>query len=431
MSTQALITPFVQCLQCHFAFVNLFLCEYYLVTGDREVLPEIQRLTGNLVAGQGPLGTWGHSFVNPTTDRLQGYGAVNAIGVPAATSLVLAKECGVELSGLEESITLSATFFRRHVGLGAIPYGDGPPNLEYGHDDNGKNSAAALFFNLLGDQAAADYYTCTALAAFGADREQGHTGNFFNMLWSLPAVSLAGSEATGAWLEEFGWYYDLARDPEYRFPYQGSPREKAKSPHSSWNCPGAYLLHYTLPLKKLRLKKLRLTGRERSRVETFSPEKIEACLAAGKFQAQKASDEELREALSSWSPVVRRNAANEVRKRNQSDQSPSKLSPTNPLKKVAALRLNKDYKSCIPSLADPDLRVRLAAMEQLARLNKEKAIGDIFEHLAKTPDESPVFTQGDRQHLLSSLHPARRRREAPPCSQEPPRHNRSYRDLAQ
>lgn len=371
----------------HFSFANIFLCEYYLVTGDSQVLPEITRLTGNLVSGQGPLGTWGHSFVNPSSDRLQGYGAVNAVGVPAAISLVLAKECGIELSGLEESITLSATFFRRHVGLGAIPYGDGPPNLEYGHDDNGKNSAAALFFNLLGDQAAADYYTCTALAAFGSDREQGHTGNFFNMLWSLPAVSLAGPQATGAWLQEFGWYYDLARDPEYRFPYQGYPRERANSAHSSWNCPGAYLLHYALPLQKIRL-----TGRGRTVVEPFSKEKIAACLAAGKFRAHDASEAELTAALASWSPVVRRAAAKEARQRGVS-QPPSNLGSANPLERVAALRLSKDYKSSLRGLEDGDLRVRLTALEQLARLNKEQAIGDLFSHLAKNPDESPVFTQ--------------------------------------
>ena len=70
---------------------------------------------------------------------------------------------------------------------------------------------------------ATKYYTRTAMAAYGSDREQGHTGNFFNMFWSLPAVALGGAESTGMWLNEFGWYYDLARDPSHRYRYQGYP----------------------------------------------------------------------------------------------------------------------------------------------------------------------------------------------------------------
>ena len=179
--------------------------------------------------------------MDPTNQRLRGYGAVNAVGVPVVMSLVLAKECGVDIKDLDQTISDSAEFFRRHVGLGAIPYGDGPPTTKYGHDDNGKNSAAALFFNMLGDKVATRYYTRTAMAAFGSDREQGHTGNFFNMLWSLPAVALGGEESTGMWLNEFGWYYDLARDPQHRYRYQGYPNERANSVHVKWDCPGAYL----------------------------------------------------------------------------------------------------------------------------------------------------------------------------------------------
>ena len=370
-----------------YSFANIFLSEYYLATGDRKVLPEIRRLTGGLVAGQGPLGTWGHSFVNDKTDRLNGYGAVNAVGVPAAISLVLARECGVEFTGLDESIELSTSFFRRHVGLGAIPYGDGPPNLEFGHDDNGKNSAAAIFFNLLGDSSAADYYTRTALAAFNYDREQGHTGNFFNILWSLPAISLAGPDATGAWLEEFGWYYDLARDPKYRFLYQGYPRERKGSAHSGWYCPGAYLLHYALPMKKIRL-----TGSKPSSVAPFNAKKIQESLDAGHFQANKAPDDGLRLALSFWSPYVRDQARRELRKRKL-DLPGADLNSEDPLARVGALRVSKDFDADVKLLTDPDMRVRIAALETLASQGKKKAIGPIFEHLADTPDESPVFTQ--------------------------------------
>ncbi len=372
----------------HYSFTNLFLCEYYLITKDRSVLPEIRRLSGLLVEGQGPLGTWGHTFVNPATNRLNGYGAVNAVGVPVAISLVLARECGQSFQGLDEAIELAANFFRRHVGMGAIPYGDGPPNLQYGHDDNGKNSAAAIFYSLLNDKQATRYYARTALASYGSDREQGHTGNFFNMLWSLPAVSLCGPSATGAWLKEFGWYHDLARDHELRFPYQGYPRQRKGSAHERWDCPGAYLLHFATPLKTLRI-----TGRGVTCQPQFTSEEIAKSIEAGQINYRFASPEFLRENLSSWSPIVRHNCARELRRRKAKLNSTASLSSDNPLERIAALRSSKNFNECVPLLADQDIKVQVIAITSLAGKNKPRALEEIFKHLAKNSGESPIFTQ--------------------------------------
>ncbi|MDP0489829.1 MAG: DUF6288 domain-containing protein [Verrucomicrobiota bacterium JB023] len=372
----------------HFSFANIFLSEYYLITGDEKVLPEITRLSGHLVKGQGPLGTWGHTFVNPETDRLRGYGAVNAVGLPVAISLVLARECGIELDGLDEAIVQSANFFQRHVGLGAIPYGDGPANLQYGHDDNGKNSAAAVFFNLLGDRPATEFYTRCAIASYGPDREQGHTGNFFNMLWSIPAVSLAGPEATGAWMEKFSWYLDFARDPELEYPYQGYPRQRRGAAYASWDCPGAYLLHYAAPLKKLRI-----LGRDQAVDLAYSREQAESIVADGSLNYRKASLDFLKEKLASWSPIVRHEAARELRRRKANPKTEVTLAAANPLDRIAALRTSTDFEACAKMLQDPDLRVRVSAINRLAGLNKERAAAAIFKHLADHPEPDPVLTQ--------------------------------------
>ncbi|TWU37864.1 hypothetical protein Q31b_46530 [Novipirellula aureliae] len=371
-----------------FSFTNLFLCEYYLASKDQTVLKEIQRLTEYLVRGQGPLGTWGHSFVDTSRDRLIGYGAVNAVGLPCAISLVLARECGVKVDGLDESISLSADFFRRHVNLGAIPYGDGPPNLQYGHDDNGKNSAAAILFSLLGDEQATNYYVRTALASYGIDREQGHTGNFFNMFWSLPAVSLAGPKATGAWLDEFGWYYDLARDHELRFPYQGYPKQRPGNAYSNWDCPGAYLLHFSTPLKKLRI-----TGKNVKEPPSFTSAEIAETIAAGKVDYGNADRKVLEELLASWSPIVRNKSETELRRRKIAPTVPSRLTSRDPIERIAALRASSNFAACSRLLEDRDVTVRIAAFEALARINRQAAWLAAVQHLAKHENEEPVFTQ--------------------------------------
>ena len=86
------------------------------------------------------------------------------------------------------------------------------------------------------------------------ERERGHTGNFFNILWAMPGVSRCGPLATGAYWREQAWYYDLARGWDGSFRYQGSPvGEEEHRKYTNWDNTGTYLLAYALPLKSLRI----------------------------------------------------------------------------------------------------------------------------------------------------------------------------------
>ena len=75
------------------------------------------------------------------------------------------------------------------------------------------------------------------------ERERGHTGNFFNILWAMPAVSRGGPLATAAYWREQGWYYDFARQSDGSFRYQGSPAgEEEHGSYKNWDNTGTYLL---------------------------------------------------------------------------------------------------------------------------------------------------------------------------------------------
>ena len=172
-------------------------------------------------------------------------------------------------AALDEAIEKSQRLIRFYVGKGSIPYGDHRPWIKT-HTDNGKNELAALMFNLLNDASASEYFSRMSVAAYGAERDTGHTGNFFNMLWALPSVSQSGPHATGAWMKEFGWYYDLARHWDGTYLHQGPPARKPDS-YRNWDCTGAYMLAYALPLKKIYL-----TGKKMA----IAPQ-INAATAAG------------------------------------------------------------------------------------------------------------------------------------------------------
>ena len=182
----------------YYGYVIMLLSEYVMATGDESVMPGLQRLALEAANGQSVVGSWGHRFARPD-GRLGGYGMMNAPGLPLTISLILAREAGVDDPKLDEAIEKSAQLIRFYIGKGAVPYGDHHPWIQT-HEDNGKCGMAAVMFNLLGEAEGAEFFSRMSVASHGAERDTGHTGNFFNILWSLPGAAQAGPHATGAWM---------------------------------------------------------------------------------------------------------------------------------------------------------------------------------------------------------------------------------------
>ena len=299
----------------HYGYATLFLAEYAVATRDRSVMKGLGRLAAEIAAGQSVVGTWGHRFARPS-GNCNGYGCMNQPGIVLAMALVVAREAGVRNPGVDRAIAKASGFLRWYVNKGAIPYGDHRPWP--GHEDNGKCSGAAVLFDLLGDREAAAFYAKMSTAAYN-ERERGHTGNFFNVLWALPGVARCGPLATGAYMKEQAWYYDLARGWDGRFAYQGSPvGEEEHGKYTRWDCTGAYLLAYALPRKSLCL-----TGRKPFSVPALSRDAVKEVIAAGRdyTSATKSNcydgrkTEQLLAGLSSWSPAVRKRSAQALGRR--------------------------------------------------------------------------------------------------------------------
>jgi len=295
-------------------YTNLFLCEYYLATGDDYVLPAIREFTTKIAKGQSAVGTWGHGLSLPSYEgRLGGYGAINQAGLGCWLSLVLAQKCGIDDPEVKRAVARSSVFFAFYVNRGSIPYGDHPPWWDT-HDNNGKNSMVAVAFDILGNTVATRFFARMAAASYD-EREFGHTGNYFSYLWGPLGVARAGPEAVAAYLREQRWFYDLARRWDGGFTYQGGAGEHDS--YTNWDMTGVFMLAYALPLQKLYItgkgasKANRLTGRElRSVIEDgrgFSYHHMRDCYV-GKSEA------ELLKGLSSWSPVVRYRAASALAK---------------------------------------------------------------------------------------------------------------------
>jgi hypothetical protein len=397
----------------YYGYVIMLLSEYVMATGDDSVMPGLRRLAIEAAEGQSIVGSWGHRFAGGD-GRLVGYGMMNAPGLPLTTSLVMARAAGVKDPAVTRAIERSAKLLRFYIGKGAIPYGDHHPWIQT-HEDNGKCGMAAVLFNLLDEADGAEFFSRMSTASHGSERDTGHTGNFFNILWSLPGIAASGQHATGAWMEEFGgWYFDLARRWDGTFVHQGPPAMKPDKYHG-WDCTGGYLLAYAMPLRKIYL-----TGKRASKAPQLDPAEARKLALDGRGWSNKhrndaydqLDDSELLSRLGSWSPVVRERAAMALGRRG-----------ANPLPALVKLLdstgLENRYGACqaiaqlkpkglapaVPALKKclehEDLWLRIKAAEALAHIGEPAmvAVPELLKILAKGP--SAADPRGMEQRYLS------------------------------
>jgi len=399
----------------YIAYANLFLSEYTLATGNKSAFSELKKTTVRGMKNQCMNGMWGHA--PPLADgHSEGYGGMNMIGLPMTTSLVLARQAGVNESGLDKAIEKSATFFRYYVNKGAIPYGDHSP--WNAHDDNGKTSCAAVLFDLLGDREATSFNSWMATAAYDC-REQGHCGNFWNMLWALPGVSRSGPLATGTYMKEQAWYYDLARNWKGGFVYQKVEPHDENDNYTNWDLTGGYLLSFGLYQKSLYI-----LGKKPSSAPVLNADALKKVIVAGRDLYPKGdrngynkkSDEELIEGLKSWSPIMRRQSALIIGKRG-GNFAPTLIQMLEGKERYARYgavealgRLGKDASSALPklraTLKDPDTWLQCLAAEALAYLGDKESIGDLFSmSLGSTPADPRRMHQRATARALFSPDP--------------------------
>ena len=361
-----------------YGYVMMFLAEYITANGDKSVLPGLERLALETARGQSAVGNWGHRF-SPNGINLEGYGAMNAPGLSLSIGMALAREAGVKHADIDKALVKSARMLRWFVNKGAIPYGDHQPF--FAHEDNGKCAAAAVLFDLLGDREAAEFFAKMAAAAY-SERERGHTGNFFNMLWALPGVARCGPLTIGAYMKEHAWYYDLARGSDTAFGYQGSPvGEEEHGKYKGWDCSGSYLLAYALPLKSLRL-----TGKTPFTVPPLDAAQTATVIAAGRDYTYKGDEnryekrttEQLLAGLASWSPFVRGRSAAALGKRD-GDHLPALL------KMLAGINRDARYGACAAlgalgpraDAAAPQLRAALQDSDPWIQCLAAKALPEL------------------------------------------------------
>ncbi|HEX5790667.1 MAG TPA: DUF6288 domain-containing protein [Luteolibacter sp.] len=227
--------------------------EYYLRTGDKSVLPLLQAICDDAKQRQNYESAWKHwgADINPS---YVGGGLMNPASTQVLTSLLLFKECGVNVD--EKTLTNALRYFWRFVGHGGIPYGD--HRAEGGAGSNGKDGMIAAAMRIAMDasgdtsiyQSAHDYQCMATLDSY-PDMIMGHADNGRgDGIWRGAASFGLFDKKHDKFrevMDRITWWYDLSRYDDGAMGLASC--EKFNDPGSG----AAAAMIFTAPRKALRI----------------------------------------------------------------------------------------------------------------------------------------------------------------------------------
>ncbi len=234
--------------------------EYYLRTGDRDMLPVLQYFADNAKERQFFGCGWGHWGRDMNPGYVAG-GLMNPASAQVLTTLILAKECGVDVD--EQTLLGALRFFWRFAGRGTVPYGD--HRGEGGLGSNGKDGMIAAAMQAAcgasGDtkiyEMARDHLSMSTLTSYnGLSTGHGDDGRG-DGIWRGIAAAYLMEKRPAAYrdmMNRITWWVDLSR-----FANGGLGMATCMGYNDVASGAGVAML-YTAPLKKLRI-----TGAPRSR----------------------------------------------------------------------------------------------------------------------------------------------------------------------
>ena len=192
--------------------------EYYMATGDTNVLGHLKHACDRLAATQHEEGGWRHNFPGGAH-----YGLIPNAGIPGVLGMHFAREAGVDinLSAYEKGVS---HFAKNRTETGFLIYGIGPlcekeepPSFDPAvmaaggiSNCNGGLAAAAILMKLTKRYRAANLasFMCTYSWNTGFD---AHGGDFWGNFWSPLGAYLHGEEAFIHYWKNRRWIRELNR----------------------------------------------------------------------------------------------------------------------------------------------------------------------------------------------------------------------------
>ena len=288
----------------YWGYTALLLCEYYLLTGDEYVLPAVNAYSVAIARGRDAAGLWGHRMADPGANRgqlhgrLHGYAVMNQSSLPLFICMLLGEKSGVKHPELQAGIQQTGAFYNSFVGRGTLPYGVHDPNAK-SYNNNGMSGLAAVALSLHGNTRGASFFSRMSTAAHNT-LETGHTGHFFNQMWTGLGANLAGPEASAAFFKKTRWLHTLNRTWDGSFTYDGCGYKNGTFSYRGCSDAGSHLLNYCLARRKLAI-----TGRDADKAIWLKGKEVADTIALATLDVKSKSDAELLALFGHAMPKVR------------------------------------------------------------------------------------------------------------------------------
>jgi hypothetical protein len=241
----------------HKGYIGPSICEYYLRTGDKTILPVIKQMTEELKDSWYNEAGWSGRG-NSAFD----YGQLNAAGVHCLNFLLMAKLCGVDVD--ENMLNKSLRHFYRFAGHGTLAYGDDMPNA--GFRDNGKVGSLAVAMGSAAlltpggeNSVYAKAHDNSSMKSFYATNwfHAAHTGGGLGEIWhnvTMCKMKEKRPEPYRSFIDTRRWVMDLSRRHDGGIGIAGLADRYDKASGEDKIAWGNYFaLTYTAHRKKLQM----------------------------------------------------------------------------------------------------------------------------------------------------------------------------------
>ena len=230
--------------------------EYYLITGEPWVLPELEEINQWLAKAQAPNGGWGHAPY--AEDGSNGYGAINVITMQGAMAWGLMQRCGIEVDA--KRLRDTHDFVARGTNKsGYVWYKDrGAEGMGYADMGGTGASALAHYLSLRGGDAYLAFAKRNArcIGDHPTTFPDTHGCPLLGMVWT--ALGATVDPPSFRKLMDYNrWAFSLSHCPDGTFYYQpnrdNNPQDYAAAPRLSATAATALIL-------TVKYKKLQMTG---------------------------------------------------------------------------------------------------------------------------------------------------------------------------
>jgi hypothetical protein len=195
------------------------LSEYYLLTREKWVLPELEEIKSWLLQAQFVNGGWGHRPKDKPGGN--GYGAINCITMQAKLAFALMMRCGLDVPA--DNFRATHDFVAKGTNdIGYVWYKDGGrQNPSYA--DMGRTGITALAHHIspVGGKEYRDFARLTAscIGSFPKTFPDTHGSPLLGLAWT-GLGALADPKEFRKLMDYNRWHFALALTPEGNFYYQ-------------------------------------------------------------------------------------------------------------------------------------------------------------------------------------------------------------------